>query len=142
MEKLNTSSDRIISIIYCAIKSEPDAFEKWVKDRASKYVYDLKEEKTMSYEWHLSEDRKEASLIEIFEDSDGAVQRLKNHSESPIASEVLEHVNIKSVHCFGNAKKDLIEKTCELIADIRVSDQGQEGLSAFLEKRKPNWHKQ
>ena len=109
MEKLNTSSDRIISIIYCTIKSEPDAFEKWIKDRASKYVYDLKEEKTMSYEWHLSEDRKEASLIEIFEDSDGAVQRLKNHSESPIASEVLEHVNIKSVHCFGNAKKDLIE---------------------------------
>ena len=38
--------------------------------------------------------------------------------------------------------QDLIEKTCELIADIRVSDQGQEGLSAFLEKRKPNWHKQ
>ena len=109
MEKLNTSSDRIISVIYFNIKSEPDAFEKWIKDRASKYVYDLKEEKTMSYEWHLSEDKKEDTLIEIFEDSDGAVQRLKNHSESPIASEVLEHVNIKSVHCFGNAKKDLIE---------------------------------
>ena len=35
--------------------------------------------------------------------------------------------------------RDLIEETCKLIADIRVSDQGQEGLSAFLEKRKPNW---
>ena len=109
MEKLNTSSDRIISVIYCTIKSEPDSFENWIKDRASKYVYDLKEEKTISYEWHLSEDRKEASLIEIFEDSDGAVQRLKNHSESPIAREVLEHVNITSVYCFGNAKHDLVD---------------------------------
>lgn len=29
--------------------------------------------------------------------------------------------------------------TRDLIAKIRVSDEGQEGLSAFLEKRKPNW---
>lgn len=25
------------------------------------------------------------------------------------------------------------------LAEIRVSDEGQEGLSAFLEKRHPNW---
>ena len=35
----------------------------------------------------------------------------------------------------------LIEHTCEVIAGIRVSTQGQEGLSAFLDKRKPNWLK-
>ena len=35
----------------------------------------------------------------------------------------------------------LIEHTCEVIAGIRVSAQGQEGLSAFLDKRKPNWLK-
>jgi len=35
--------------------------------------------------------------------------------------------------------QDLIDRTCDLIADIRVSDEGQEGLSAFLEKRPPNW---
>lgn len=29
--------------------------------------------------------------------------------------------------------------TIERIAEIRVSDEGQEGLSAFLEKRTPNW---
>ena len=27
----------------------------------------------------------------------------------------------------------------ELIAELRVSDEGQEGVSAFLEKRKPSW---
>ncbi len=34
----------------------------------------------------------------------------------------------------------LIERTCELIADIRVSTEGQEGLQAFLQKRRPNWN--
>lgn len=32
-----------------------------------------------------------------------------------------------------------INHTTELIADIRVSPEGQEGLGAFLEKRKPAW---
>ena len=35
----------------------------------------------------------------------------------------------------------LIEHTCEVIAGIRVSAQGQEGLSAFLDKQKPHWLK-
>ena len=34
---------------------------------------------------------------------------------------------------------DLIEHTCKMIAKIRVSEQGQEGLQAFLAKRKPHW---
>jgi methylglutaconyl-CoA hydratase len=31
--------------------------------------------------------------------------------------------------------------TARMIADIRASDEGQEGMNAFLEKRKPNWIK-
>ena len=37
--------------------------------------------------------------------------------------------------------QQLIDSTCENIAAIRVSEQGQEGLQAFLEKRKPHWLK-
>ncbi|MGB0467907.1 MAG: enoyl-CoA hydratase/isomerase family protein [Pontibacterium sp.] len=33
----------------------------------------------------------------------------------------------------------VIEDTARRIADIRVSEEGQEGLSSFLQKRKPNW---
>ncbi|NLR73942.1 enoyl-CoA hydratase/isomerase family protein [Leeia aquatica] len=33
----------------------------------------------------------------------------------------------------------LIDDTTKLIAQLRVSEEGQEGLSAFLEKRKPKW---
>jgi methylglutaconyl-CoA hydratase len=34
---------------------------------------------------------------------------------------------------------EVISTTVKFIADIRDSDEGREGLSAFLEKRKPNW---
>lgn len=31
------------------------------------------------------------------------------------------------------------EHTCQIIAKLRVSPEGQEGLSSFFEKRRPNW---
>ena len=34
---------------------------------------------------------------------------------------------------------DVIDDTAHRIADIRVGEEGQEGLSAFLNKRKANW---
>ena len=34
---------------------------------------------------------------------------------------------------------EAIEYTAKMIAEIRKSDEGQEGMNAFLEKRKPNW---
>ena len=33
----------------------------------------------------------------------------------------------------------LVEESCERIANIRVSKEGQEGLDAFLNKRRPGW---
>jgi methylglutaconyl-CoA hydratase len=35
---------------------------------------------------------------------------------------------------------DVIKYSCERIAHIRVSAEGQEGLGAFLSKRSPNWN--
>ena len=34
---------------------------------------------------------------------------------------------------------DCLEYVAKTLADIRISPEGQEGLRAFLEKRKPNW---
>jgi methylglutaconyl-CoA hydratase len=34
---------------------------------------------------------------------------------------------------------EVIEDTARRIARLRASDEGREGMSAFLEKRKPNW---
>ena len=39
----------------------------------------------------------------------------------------------------GDVTDAIIEHTVSFIADIRNSDEGREGLNAFLEKRKPNW---
>lgn len=49
----------------------------------------------------------------------------------------------KLVLDYANREIDntLIEDSCQRIADIRVSAEGQEGLKAFLEKRSPNWVK-
>ena len=37
--------------------------------------------------------------------------------------------------------EEAISYTAAIIADIRASEEGQEGMAAFLEKRKPNWIK-
>jgi methylglutaconyl-CoA hydratase len=31
------------------------------------------------------------------------------------------------------------EYTAEVIARLRISDEGQEGMAAFFDKRKPKW---
>jgi methylglutaconyl-CoA hydratase len=40
----------------------------------------------------------------------------------------------------GRAAADVADLTAHAIADQRVSADGQEGMRAFLEKRKPNWN--
>ncbi|MEA5444817.1 enoyl-CoA hydratase/isomerase family protein [Gammaproteobacteria bacterium AB-CW1] len=47
---------------------------------------------------------------------------------------------IDSIHGQGISAREAAKmKTSRLIAQLRVSEEGQEGLSAFLEKRAPNW---
>jgi len=46
------------------------------------------------------------------------------------------------IHTIASGRHDPVETdhhTAELIAALRVSREGQEGLNAFLEKRKPSW---
>jgi len=39
----------------------------------------------------------------------------------------------------GLPREKAVQETIRLISEIRVSPEAQEGLAAFLEKRKPNW---
>ena len=109
MSKLRAASDQICSVIQCNVKSSPEDFKDWVKNRSSKYVIELKEEKLISYEWHLSDDETEATLVELLVDSDGYMQRIKNHVDSPLVAEVMELVEFKGWLIFGNAKPDLVK---------------------------------
>lgn len=49
-----------------------------------------------------------------------------------------ELVHMASGHSF-TADLALKKRTAEIIAQMRVSDEGQEGLQAFLQKRSPRW---
>jgi len=72
---------------------------------------------------------------------DGAVEEITEQvlSGGPVA---LAHAKQLVFGIAGHgldAQKSIDEKTARLIADLRVSTEGQEGLAAFLEKRKPGW---
>ena len=124
MKELNSKTQKIIFVIQCSIKSDANEFLTWSKERAAKYVFNLKEEKTISYEWHLSDDNSEATLVESFIDSDGAMQRLNNHMSSPIAEEVTQYVDIKEWLVFGNSKQDLIDALTPFGAKFKKHHSG------------------
>ena len=71
-------------------------------------------------------------VSEVAEDLDGAVER--------VVGELLT-----SAPTAARAAKDLVrerptgEETARIAARLRSGDEGQEGLRAFLDKRKPNW---
>ena len=60
-----------------------------------------------------------------------AIKLTKNGPKALKATKKL----INEIKTTNNIKK----VTTELIASLRVGDEGQEGLKAFFEKRKPNW---
>ena len=123
MTDLNTPTNRMVLIIECKIK-DTESFKTWSRDSAAKYVYELKEENSISYEWHVSEDGSEATLIEAFVDSDAMMVRLRNHAASHLATEVFEHVDITGVLCLGNAKQDAIDALSAWGAKFRSYHSG------------------
>lgn len=61
-------------------------------------------------------------------------QLLKN---SPQAMQSIPH--LVNVVQSSPLNETLLMQTAKMIASIRISSEGQEGLKAFLEKRKPSW---
>ncbi len=74
-------------------------------------------------------------LDELHTRADYYIKQLLQNSPQGIkeAKRLIAAVNNKSID------EDVIADTSARIATIRVSEEGQEGLTAFLEKRKPNW---
>ena len=77
-------------------------------------------------------------IHEVAEDLDAAVDAKVKHilAAGPKAvAKSLELVHQVEV----TSERDAADYTVQTIADLRASDEGREGISAFLEKRKPNW---
>ncbi len=79
------------------------------KTRSVKYKKDLEEEKTLSFEWFVKADGKEATLIGSFSNSDEAKQRAENLLASPIAQARGERFEPTNWIVGGSVKQDLID---------------------------------
>ena len=92
---------RVYLVFNLKLKSDVslDKAEQWIKERSARYVFELKEEKGVSFEWFLSEDNTEATLIESYTDSDGAKKRLENQTSNiPTVTGATERVILGGIY--------------------------------------------
>lgn len=68
---------------------------------------------------------------------EGYVRRLLKGG--PVALRACKELVHEEVTAATSADESLKLMTAKLIAQLRVSEEGQEGLAAFLEKREPRW---
>ncbi|MBN2595174.1 enoyl-CoA hydratase-related protein [Labilibaculum sp.] len=62
---------------------------------------------------------------------------LKLKSSGPIAVSTCKKLLYDVENVWNH--EEAMENTAKMIAELRQSDEGQEGMNSFLEKRKPNW---
>jgi methylglutaconyl-CoA hydratase len=97
----------------------------------------------LSAEVFYAADAKAYGLIQEVLPEDKLEQRLQSLTyalldNGPNAMKIIKHL----VHKLQDEKlapKTLMDYTALLLADVRSSPEGLEGLAAFLAKRKPNW---
>ena len=82
---LNEYNGAVTFLLQMNVLSGAEEVTSWIKDRSARATYDFEEEKTRRFEWFLSADKAKATLIEVFEDSEGALTRVQNLMASPIA---------------------------------------------------------
>ena len=129
MADLNTKTDRVYYVLQMNLKCNADEATNWIKTRSVKYTKGLKEEKTLSFEWFVSADGKEATLIESFSDSDGAKQRAENLLASPIAQEWGERFEPTNWIVGGSVKQDLVDLLAPMGAKFHEYMDGFNKLS-------------
>jgi methylglutaconyl-CoA hydratase len=71
----------------------------------------------------------------------GAVEK-KLQEISECGPHAIKHIkNLLFDLLFAPCDEEQLTRAADLLASVRISQEGQEGLRAFLEKRKPNWIK-
>lgn len=109
MANINPKETRVYYVLQMNLKCDTGEATNWIKTRSVEYTKTLQEEKTLSFEWFVSADGKEATLIESFMDSDGAKHRAENLLASPIAQEWGERFEPTTWIVGGVVKQDLID---------------------------------
>ena len=117
---LNEYNGAVTFLLQMNVLSGAEEVTSWIKDRSARATYDFEEEKTRRFEWFLSADKVKATLIEVFEDSEGALTRLQNLMASPIAPEWMDRFEIDSLTVLGEVSDDLLEALASMAPDVRT----------------------
>ena len=72
MTNLNSTTNRVYYLLQMKLKCDAEEAKSWIKNRSAKVTFELNEDKTISFEWFMSEDEREATIVETFVDCDGA----------------------------------------------------------------------
>lgn len=73
------------------------------------------------------------------DDIDDAIERLVEEIMACAPGAVADSKALVDAVAGVPIDQELLEETAKVIADRRASEEGQEGVRAFLEKRKPGW---
>ena len=116
---LNNDDGTITFILQMAVMPKTDDLESWIIERRCRVTFAFEEMKTSRFEWFLSTDKSKATLIEIFDDSEGALTRFNNLISSPIAPEWMDRFEVESFTVLGNASPELREALGSMEPDFR-----------------------
>ena len=117
---LNQSNGAITFLLQMNVLSGAEDISEWITDRSARATYEFQEEKTRRFEWFLSTDQAKATLIEVFDDSDGALTRVQNLMSSPIAPEWMDRFEIESLTVLGEVSDDLQAALESMAPDVRA----------------------
>ena len=121
---LNNDNGTITFILQMTVMPETGDVESWITERSSRVTFEFKEMKTRRFEWFLSTDKSKATLIEVFDDSEGALTRFNNLISSPIAPEWTDRFKVESFTVLGDASHELREALVSMEPDFRAFSGG------------------
>ena len=117
---LNHDDGTITFILQMTVMPKTDDLESWITERSSRVTFEFEEMKTSRFEWFLSTDKSKATLLEIFDDSNGALTRFNNLISSPIAPEWMDRFEVESFTVLGDASHELREALASMEPDFRA----------------------
>ena len=117
---LNEYNGAITFLLQMDVLAGADDVAAWITDRSARATFEFEEEKTRRFEWFLSADKAKATLIEVFDDGEGALTRLQNLMSSQIAPEWMDRFEIESLTVLGEVSDDLQDALTSMAPDVRT----------------------
>ena len=117
---LNQYNGNITFLLQMNVVAGAENISSWIADRSARVTYEFDEEKTRRFEWFLSADKKKATLIEVFDDNEGALTRVQNLMSSAIAPEWMDRFEIESLTVLGEVSDNLQEALASMAPDVRT----------------------